>query len=82
MRKSLTGGPDKDSALAPTSLNTYAKQGTARDAMGAREFDERLRDAGICLPEEEFRAALAGAEWLLELANHLKDEDPIDDRSA
>lgn len=50
--------------------------------MGAREFDERLRDAGICLPEEEFRAALAGAEWLLELANHLKDEDPIDDRSA
>lgn len=50
--------------------------------MCAKEFDERLRDAGICLPEEELHAALPGAEWLLELANHLMDEDPNDDRSA
>lgn len=41
--------------------------------MTAEDLDKLLQDAGISLPEEELRATLPGAEWLLALANHLPE---------
>lgn len=47
--------------------------------MTAEDFDELLKKAGISLPPEELQAALPGAKWLLDLANHLLTPDPSDD---
>ncbi|WP_425073374.1 hypothetical protein [Sagittula sp. S175] len=41
--------------------------------MTAENLDKLLQDAGISLPEEELRATLPGADWLLTLASHLPE---------